>query len=293
MAHRRGTRVTFLPQLRGPRTSWADLEALVSDEAAREAAAGVARVSTCCLQRAGRPVVHQHGLDEAMSFSVERLAHVRRPVSYKGMRNSIGRMCLPGAGPDPRSGWFESRNEQDNYRALLLERPVQAMATQPMRLEWPLAGGVRSHVPDAVYRTRDGRLTLLDVTRRERLDNPRALAVFVLAQATARAIGWDYEVRVELEPQHQRNVSFIYSHRHRPDQLPPGWEHRLAAFPAESQLRDAARLLGSANNPAYAAVFHLVARRRLFLPLHHALTVDATVRTRPLPLRSSSCLPAL
>ncbi|MCH8614359.1 hypothetical protein [Arsenicicoccus dermatophilus] len=285
--------MTYLPALQGPRAPWEQVLALSQDCVALEKVGAAAWVSTRCLPEDGRdPAVHQHEARTLAECRVSALASVRRPASYQGMTNSIGRMCLPSLHVDGHAGWYESRNEQDNYRDLLLARPVVDMSTQAMRLEWALPGGVRSHVPDALLRSRDGRITLVDVTRRARLEDPRLVAVLVLTRATADALGWRYEVRTELTPQRRRNVSFVYSHRHVPDHLPADWAARIQGLGSTTQLRGAAVALGTRTAPAYAAVFHLVARRHLFLDLDSPLTADAPVSTRPFPPRRTQCLPA-
>lgn len=292
VSHRRGTRVSYLPVLQGPRAPWEEVLAVSQDRDALVAAGGAAWASTRCAPCDGRdPVLHRHEVADLADCRVSALASVRRPASYQGMANSIGRMCLPSLHVDGHAGWYESRNEQDNYRDLLVTRAVVDMSTQAMRLEWVLPGGVRSHVPDAVYRSRDGVVTVLDVTRRARLEDPRLMAVLLLTRATADALGWRYEVRTELAPQHRRNVSFVYSHRHVPDRLPADWQTRLQELAPTTQLWAAAAALGTRTAPSYAAVFHLVARRHLFIDLRNPVTADALVSTRPLPPRSTPCLP--
>lgn len=236
--------------------------------------------------------VEDLSLDEAADLTSDSLLEVRRPVSYAGMSNYIGRMALPSQAHEAHAGWFESRNEQEHYRELLMRQPIVQMATQPMRLAWAFPSGVRSHVPDALHLTIDGRVTLVDVTRRRRLETPEAVAIFLLAQATARALGWRYELRDELSAQHQRNVSLVYSHRH-PTSSTPMWRAAVKGMPASQQVLQAAQSLGSGTSPNYAAVWHLVATRHLFIDLARALTPDAVVRRRPLSIRSNPCLISL
>lgn len=233
------------------------------------------RQKTCDVQRAA-------------TLTPDVLAEVRRPVSYQGMRNYIGRMALPSVDREAHAGWFESRNEQENYRDLLLTCPVSQMSTQPMRLEWPFASGVRTHVPDALYVTVDGVVTLMDVTRRARVDNGEARAVFVLAQATAIALGWRYELRAELAAQHQRNVSFVYAHRHAPPERAAGWAQAARALPETCTVQHAAAALGE-SRPDHGALWHLVASRQLFVDLTAPIRIDSRVQRRPLTRRSSPC----
>lgn len=287
-SHRRGTRVDFLPRAQGPFADWAEVQRAADGEAADAVLAGT-RVVARRRDANDRAHTQDLSLAEAASLRPDDLGEVRRPVSYRGMRNYIGRTGLPSQLHEGHAGWFESRNEQENYRNLLIEQPVVQMGTQPLRLEWPLRSGIRTHVPDALYLTVDERVVLVDVTRRSRLLSPEAVAIFRLAQLTARAMGWDYELRGELTAQHQRNVSMIYSHRH---ETPTSttWRAHLRTMPADQQVTQAADAFGTPRRPNYAAVWHLVATRHLFLDLSAPLTRDSIVQRRPHPTGSNPCL---
>jgi hypothetical protein len=281
--------VDFLESLRGPRAPWEEVVSAAQDAAlARE----VALTSSVTIREvdpvSGRDRQKACDVPGAATLTPDVLAEVRRPVSYHGMRNYIGRMALPSVDREAHAGWFESRNEQETYRDLLLTRPITQMTTQPLRLEWPFASGVRTHVPDALYVTVDGVVTLLDVTRRARLDSAEAHAVFVLAQATATALGWRYELRGELSAQHQRNVSFVYAHRHAPPERVPGWVQAARGLPETCTVQHAAAALGQ-SRPDHGALWHLVATRQLFVDLTAPIRIDSRVQRRPLTRRSSSC----
>lgn len=279
----------FLESLRGPRAPWEEILAAAHDPAvARQVALSSSVTIREVDQVSGRGRRKTCDVQAAAALTPDVLAEVRRPVSYQGMRNYIGRMSLPSVDREAHAGWFESRNEQENYRDLLLTRPVAQMSTQPMRLEWPFASGARTHVPDALYVTVDGVVTLLDVTRRARLDSAEAHAVFVLAQATAALLGWRYELRAELTAQHQRNVSFVYAHRHAPPERAAGWAQSARALPETCTVQHAAAALGE-SRPDYGALWHLVSTRRLFVDLTAPIRIDSRVQRRPLTARSSSC----
>lgn len=291
-SHRLGSRVDYLPRAQGPAADWAEVR-LAADGHRLDDVVRLARMTV--RRRSGvmdGSQVEDLSLDEAAALTPDSVLEVRRPVSYRGMLNYIGRMALPSQVHEAHAGWFESRNEQEHYRELLMRHPIVQMATQPMRMAWAFPTGIRTHVPDAFHLTVDGRITLVDVTRRKRLETPEALAIFLLAQATARALGWGYELRDELSPQHQRNVSLVYSHRH-PTPSTPSRRAAVKGMPATQQVIQAARALGSATSPNYAAVWHLAATRHLFIDLARALTLDAIVRRRPLSIRSNPCLISL
>ena len=291
-SHRLGSRVDYLPRLQGPSADWAEVRVAADGERLVD----VVRLTRVTVRRRSGVMdasrVEDLSLDEAAALTPDSLLEVRRPVSYKGMRNYIGRMALPSQVHEAHAGWFESRNEQEHYRELLMRHAVVQMATQPLRLAWAFPSGVRTHVPDAFHLTVDGRATLVDVTRRKRLETPEAVAIFLLAQATARAMGWRYELHDELSPQHQRNVSLVYSHRHATPSTHT-WRAAVKGMPATQQVLQAAQTLGAGTSPNYAAVWHLVATRHLFIDLARALTPDAVVRRRPLSTRSNPCLISL
>ena len=291
-AHRLGSRVDYLPRTQGPAADWLEVRRASDGDGLDD----LIKQTRVTVRRRSRGTdssrVEDLPLDEAATLTPDSLMEVRRPVSYKGMRNYIGRMALPSQAHDAHAGWFESRNEQEHYRELLMRHSVVQMATQPLRLAWAFPSGVRTHVPDAFHLTADGQLTLVDVTRRQRLETPEAMAIFLLAAATARAMGWRYELRDELSQQHQRNVSLIYSHRHVMPSTPT-WRSAAKGMPATQQLRQAAQTLGTASSPNYAAVWHLAATRHLFIDLAQPLASDAAVRRRPLSTRSNPCLISL
>lgn len=288
-SHRIGGRTDFLPRLGGSRAPWSALSQL-SERSSRD----IEDVVRFSVRRryvdTSQPVTQNLSRTEITGLTPDDLAEVRRPVSYRGMRNYIGRMSLPAQRHRVHAGWFESRNEQENFRELLIRRPVNQMVTQPMRIEWILHDGLRSHVPDALYRDKLGTITLVDVTRRERLEAWEARAVFAATALTARALGWIYELRVELSPQYRRNVAFVYNHRHADRDRSTTWAHRLNELPHTMQLAEAASLLGDTGTPDVQALFHLVATRRLFVDLQEPLVSDTTVQRHFAPERSTPWL---
>lgn len=294
-SHRLGGRTEFLPRTGGDPVSWPHFVEFVGRELERPAT--VAEMTRISVRRwvLGRssPEVQNLPLAEASRVMPDELTEVRRPVSYRGMRNYIGRIPLPSQEHLAHAGWFESRNEQENYRELVIRRPVTQMVTQPMRMEWLLAAGVRTHVPDALYVDATGQMTLVDVTRLSRLQDPSARAVFTATGLTAQELGWRYELRVELAPQHRRNVAFVYSHRHANPEEAAEWVRRGRELPDTVQLAQAATRLGNHRGEDYQALFHLIATRQLFVDLQSPLVSDSTVRRHPIPERSTPWLVVL
>lgn len=288
-SHRLGARTDYLKPLGGARAPWSALSELaerpvLDDESivrfsVRRRDPETARSQTANLS-----------LSELADLCPDDLAEVRRPASYRGMRNYIGRMPLPSARHEAHAAWFESRNEQENFRELLIRRPVTQMVTQPMRIEWVIHDGIRAHVPDALYRDNRGKTFLIDVTRRKRLTDWTARAVFAVTALTTRALGWGYELRVELPTQYRRNVAFVYSHRHAAPDSRSAWAQRVRELPHTMQLAEAAALLGNDGTADLQALFHLVATRRLFMDLQQRLVSDSTDQRHFLPERSTPWL---
>lgn len=275
-AHRRGLRTSFLAASQGPRASWEEVVAAAQNQADGDAVAVTTRILTRQWDSAGCHVqLHDDGVGDLVEPPIESLMAVRRPLSYQGMKSYIGRMCVPSSDGSGRGVWFESRNEQDNYRDFLICHDVTEMATQPLRFEWTFAGGLRTHVPDALVRLADGSVKLLDVTTRKKMADPQLLAVTALTHRTCEALGWSYEVRYELEPQHARNVAMIWACRTAPMEQAQRWGAIAAEMPDGIQVLPAARLLSAdLNTPNLGAVWHLVATGMLAVRLTQRLASD-------------------
>lgn len=214
-------------------------------------------------------------VSESELLDVDALLEVRRPVSYKGMKRYIGRMSVPSRTDGEKGVWFDSRNEHDHYRDLLLSLDVVEMTTQPLRFDWIFSDGLRSHVPDALLLLGDGSRLLIDVTRDAKLSDPKTRATFTLTAATCDELGWRYEVRTELSPQHVSNVSAIWSCRWARPQQARAWREQAEAV-VGLQVWTAATVLGG-GNPTYAGIWHLVANQVLALPLADPIRLDSTI----------------
>lgn len=275
-AHRRGLRTSFLAASHGPRAGWEEVVNAAQNHVDGDAVAGGTRVLTRQWDGdAGRVELHDDAVGDLVEPPVENLMEVRRPLSYQGMKSYIGRMCVPSSDGSGRGVWFESRNEQDNYRDFLICHDVREMATQPLRFEWAFPGGLRTHVPDALVRLADGSVRLLDVTTRKKMADPQLLAVTALTHRTCEALGWSYEVRYELEPQRARNVAMIWACRTAPVEQAQRWAAIAAEMPDGIQVLPAARLLSAGlDTPNLGGVWHLIATGVLAVQLTQRLASD-------------------
>lgn len=206
---------------------------------------------------------------DAARLRPDDLLPTRRPASYRGMRNFIGRACVPSeAGPS--AVWFESLNERNHLRDLMLTRRVVGLATQPMLVVWSLPGGVRRHFPDMLVRYASGRVMACDVTRLDGLTRPAVLAQFTLMAATARGLGWDLEIRTEMPAQRVRNQSHVHACRHAEPADRERWVSLVADGPADATLGEFVARCGGGPRGIGAAL-HLLARGELSIDFDQPL----------------------
>lgn len=215
VAHRRGRRSRLIPAVSGSPAPWASMVEIAQDEFLLARVAGQARLTGRIWDRDDATVrVSTLTVADARDWDPDELLEVRRPASHKGKQSYAGRVTVPTQWHEVRAGWFESLNEYHHFLDVLLTRLVAAMATQPFEVSWATEVGIRTHIPDALFRCVDGSRTVVDVTSQDKLTDPRVRAVFLLTRATAAALGWGYELRVEMPPQREHNLRFIWAHRH-------------------------------------------------------------------------------
>lgn len=283
-SHRLGRRTSHLAPLEsGRRGSVTELLAAATDpDRCAEIAYGARMV---VLKPLGQQEVRaSNGAD----LVVDELRPTRRPPSYRGMRNYIGRVAVPSA-HGPSMAWFESLNELTHIRDLLLTESVGALVAQPALVVWDLPDGPRYHYPDLLVRRHDSCPLLCDVTRRARMASPKALAQFALMAATAAVAGWEFQLRSELPPQRVHTQSALYACRG-PHKLPADWEQRLGEISWPSHLHQVAAALDR-SGVGMASASHLIATRRLYVDFDAALSLDTPVHRTPIRQDLSWLLP--
>lgn len=275
-SHRIGRRTSLIPSARGRSSTLTDLLGTAADDKKCSAVAESASFAVALLEPGrSRPVASIVGASEMRALDPDQLHMVRRPPSYQGMRNYIGRLSFPGA-DGGRAVWFESLNELSHWRDLLVNHRVTQMSTQPLRVDWSLTTGRRSHVPDALLRLRDGTTMLVDITTMETVQKPRALAAFILTAATATALGWAYQLRSELPAQRVLNTSSVWACRHADPAVHQSLLARAVTVGLPARLDQVAQQLTDLA-PGLWAVQHLVAHGALGLDLNSALQLSSTV----------------
>ena len=186
--HRLGRRTSFIPPLEGRAANWAEVMDVAEERTIRASVAAAATATLVTLTADEEPVVATAGVDSLSSLVPDQLLPVRRPASHQGMTNYISKVVVPSQAHDARAVWCESFNELTHLRDLLLTRQPTQVATQPLRLEWVMPSGIRSHVPDFLLRGADGGMLLVDVTTKTKLDDPRLKAILGLTTSQIAAL---------------------------------------------------------------------------------------------------------
>lgn len=274
--HRLGRRTNFIPALEGKPAKWADVIDSTSDADKRASLARSVVATTLIADADGRPSVRTADVEAMAKLLPDQLLAVRRPASHKGMRNYISRATVPSEQQVVRAVWCESFNELSHLRDLLLTRQPTQVSTQPLRLEWVFTSGVRSHVPDFLLRSAGGRTTIVDVTTRSKIDDPRLRSVLRLTRATAEAVGWHYEVRTELPPQRVRNLSFLHASRHDIRQDRSSSARLLRQERGPIDVERASQLLGGGPQ-GYTRLWDLMAHGLVHIPIDEPIDIDSLV----------------
>ena len=269
-SHRIGRRTQLIEPPSGPRAPLIELISAASDP---ERSADAAASATLIVRTpTGQEVLT---ISQASRLRPDDLLPTRRPASYRGMRNVIGRACVPSAF-GPSAVWFESLNERNHIRDMLLTTAVVGLATQPALVVWTLPGGLRRHFPDMLVRFRSGSIMACDVTRANKLTKPAALAQFTLMAATAHAIGWDFEVRTEMPAQRVRNQSHVHACRHAGAGDRERWIASVSDGPPTATLGEFASRCG--GGPAgMGAALHLISQGELSIDFDEVLSTESLV----------------
>lgn len=239
------------------------------------------------------PLIHVRLSDHGESASQRELAatctydllELRRPAAYLGDRKVSGRFSF-----DSEFGrygiWFESLAERRWLTDLVWRDQPAFIATQAVSLRWVVDGVTFEHIPDIVVESNDGHRTICDVhgLNSSGDEDPRFLAKARLTSAFCASIGWSYRMGGPLPPQHRLTIETL-----------AGWAEvstRLAdiAKRIENDIEFPRSLNGvshwaAANsirvNDAWAALFHLLWWRRLWIDTGAPIRTYSTIRNVP------------
>ena len=226
------------------------------------------------------PTVRHGRVTDIAEVPVGRLATVRRPASYNGMRHYISRMVVANEGVNT-AVWAESRNELTHFRDVVISQPVRSAMSQPARLEFAFAHGVGSHIPDLLIETDDGHRLLYDITKDDPRDDPVRSAVFRLTAEVARSLGWRYAVRFPCTQQRSRNVDLVWAHRGSTREIAPATPELVELLGQLPLPLHVVVHRWSSKAGALAKVWSALAHRHFYADLDRPLSPEALILPRP------------
>lgn len=280
VAHRGGRKGNYLPELQGQRAPAEEVVHTVADADDLAAVASSAQASVRLVDLGGRVQTSTVRMKEFSGLHPDRLLAVRRSTSYVGQRNYVSTVVAPSDQSGHRTVWVESFNERAHAHDILVCHDVTQLVTQMCRFEWVFpSGGLRTHVPDFLYRRRDGQMVMVDVSVGERLEkDPLVLAVFMLTRATCRLMGWGFELRLEMPRQRVRNVQFIASYRNSDALRGDQWIATAETVTAPTPAYSVAERLGAFSNRSDGhALWWVMSRGLLHADFSEPLRPDSTV----------------
>ncbi|NYE95876.1 hypothetical protein FHU41_002126 [Psychromicrobium silvestre] len=147
---------------------------------------------------------------EVIGADILRGSPVRRPSSYVGQRHYPGIF------------WSATTRTQLLYESLLEESflwvadfdsAITGIASQPFRLRGQFLGRMRSHVPDFLLQTVEGRFRVVDVKPEDKLDRPEVAEIFEWTSRVCASKGWEYQVFTGVRRIILRNIRLIGRYR--------------------------------------------------------------------------------
>lgn len=152
--------------------------------------------------------------------------------------------------------WHESLLEARSLTGLDLYKSIEAIASQPCRIEF--ADGT-THFPDYLALHTSGRQVLYDVKPESRITDS-VIDQFARTLALCELVGWGYSILTELSPQEQLNVTYVSYFKH--PLFHPGPEAVVRLLDELNQPKsflEAAQALRSKTLPdARASLLHLI-----------------------------------
>ncbi|WP_367280121.1 TnsA-like heteromeric transposase endonuclease subunit [Nocardioides sp.] len=169
---------------------------------------------------------------------------------------------------------LESGLEHDLLRLLDRDGDASWLVPQPCRVEWPLDGRTKGHVPDLLTADRAGAVTVWDVKSPDRAHSPAFAAVAELSSDACREVGWAYRVFTGLTPVHRHNLLWLHGHRHNPAGN-PHLEAEVLQECASGAVLGA--VLGASSPERRAVVWHHVWTGKIRVDLSQPLTAATLV----------------
>lgn len=141
--------------------------------------------------------IRSHAGVRVVAADQVRLEHFAGSVPWRRWRSYHGQPHLSGSYWAATIGdhvVYESRLELERLLLADFDPRVTAMWAQPCLLSAVVDGVQRRHVPDFLFATAGGVVTVVNVKPADRLREPKIAAALAWPGAVFRAHGWGYEV---------------------------------------------------------------------------------------------------
>jgi hypothetical protein len=204
-------------------------------------------------------------------------------VPWRRWRSHHGQTHLSGSFWAATTGGhviYESRLELARLLLADFDAMVTALWAQPCRVEAIVAGKQRHHVPDFLFASPTGQVTVVNVKPAGRLADPKVAEALAWPGDLFTGHGWRYEVWSGCDPVLLENVRFLAGYR-RPgivaaQVLEDAWRQVADGEPLGlAERRLAAGAPGWTVRPALLA---LLWRHRLTTDLSRPLSYDSVLR---------------
>jgi hypothetical protein len=215
-----------------------------------------------------------------------RLRDFQRSVPWRRWRSHHGQAHLSGSYWAATTGGhvvYESRLELSRLLLADFDPQVAGIWAQPCRLVATVGGRQRQHVPDFLFATPTGEVSVVNVKPADRLADPKIADALAWPGELFTRHGWRYEVWSGCDALVLENVRFLAGYR-RPgivgeDLMARAWQqvHDGEAL-GEVERRLAGEAAGWTVRPALLA---LLWRHRLTTDLSRPLSGDAVLRRQP------------
>jgi hypothetical protein len=196
--------------------------------------------------------------------------------AYLGQRNYSG---LYWCATERALVGYESRLELSRLMMADFDTSVKNIVSQPFRIWGRIAGERILRVPDYLVIT-DGGPLVIDVTRAEKLNDPKFKAMFDRTRRVVEARGWRYEIANEPPKVEFLNIRFLAGYRREwlfADEILDDVRHSAHSDSVLS-IGDIVSHTVCSQPIALAGLLHLLWRQELTFDITRRLSPTTTVR---------------
>jgi hypothetical protein len=144
---------------------------------------------------------------------LEDIQSFRNPTSYRGQKHLPGYFWLSQT---LQLIWYESRLEMMILKTLDFEEKIKCIISQPINIEFTLAGKTYNHVPDFLLIRKDGSKFLLNVKPLRFINSAKNERAFAACADLCKELNWDYATRSEPNPVYAANINWLLGYRRKP-----------------------------------------------------------------------------